>query len=250
METKRIRQVMRTGAATALVAAVAVVGARGAADAATLCKKPSGVLAMRDGACKKKEAAMPLSLFAGEDGAQGPAGQQGTQGTQGPQGAQGPQGPGGTPGQPGAPAGPRVVDSTGKLVGVLDIDAGGAVMVTFPNYGRANVSMNTKGVFNTPVTLYYQTGNCSDDPLSLPASSDFLQYARVHGSHLWLPSSPAKTYTVHSAETVLSPCTTPNFTTAHGLCCVTTFSGTGTAVPAVHFDMSSAVGTPPFSLAP
>ena len=77
MEIKRITQGMRTGLATALVVAVAVVGGHGVADAATLCKKPSGVLAARDGNCKKKEVAMPTNLLQGEEGGQGPAGQQG-----------------------------------------------------------------------------------------------------------------------------------------------------------------------------
>ena len=51
-----------------------VVGAHGTADAATLCRKPSGVLALRDGACKNKEVATPLSVV-DDDGTPGPVGQ-------------------------------------------------------------------------------------------------------------------------------------------------------------------------------
>ena len=71
METKRIRQGMRTGLATALGLAVAVVGGHGVADAATLCRKPSGVLAARDGKCKKKEVAMAADLLPGRRGCTG-----------------------------------------------------------------------------------------------------------------------------------------------------------------------------------
>jgi hypothetical protein len=241
MNTKRIRHRMRTGAATALVAAVVVVGAHGAADAATLCKKPSGVLAARDGTCKKKEEAMPASVFEGQDGEQGPAG------PQGPQGPQGSAGQNGQNGAPGAPAGPRVVDSTGKAVGVLDIVYANYVLVTFPNYGPADVYIRPNGVSDSGLYFAYESANCSGDLLMF-RSDAFLQYAMVRGSDLWLPPTTTTSHTLHSYEGSGS-CTAPNFAGPHGGCCHINQNFTDKVGPAVHFDVS-VVGTPPFSLAP
>jgi hypothetical protein len=70
------------------MALVAVLGAP-AAHGAVLCTKKSGVLAVRDASCRKKETQVALADF----GAVGPAGPTGPQGPAGPAGPGGPIGP-------------------------------------------------------------------------------------------------------------------------------------------------------------
>jgi hypothetical protein len=239
MDIKRIRQGMRTGLATAVVAAVAVTAGHGVADAAAtaaLCRKPSGVLAAR-AKCKKKEVQMPMTEFQGDPGTPGAPG---APGTQGPAGATGPQG------KPGDPAGVRIVDSTGKAVGIADnYDE---VVVTFSNYGPAVVGMDQAHIFDTGTFLQYESSDCSDTALMGPPT-DLLAYAWVHGSDLWLPGSPKASHSIQSYEVEDSTCAADGGNaTPRGLCCFST-SFTDDLVPAVHFDLSTAVGTPPFSVA-
>jgi len=241
METKRIEHGMRTSLATALVVAVAVVGGHGMAAAATLCMKPSGVLAARDGKCKKKEVVMPASLLQGEEGAQGPQGPAGTTGSPGAPGAPG------APGKAGDPAGARIVDSTGKTVGVADYYDD--VLVMFPNYGPAVVWLSPSQVVDTHPVLTYESTDCSGSPLVPPDTFDLLMFAEVHGNDLWLPGSPKASHTTKSKEKEDPNCNANGGNnTPRGMCC---YTGGTTAdfVPAVHFDVSAAVGTPPFSVA-
>lgn len=233
MKSDRIRQMLRTGAGTLLVTVLAA-GAHCAADAATLCKKPSGVLAARD-TCKRKEQPMPASLFQGDAGAQGPAGQEG------------PQGPGGPSGPAGAAAGPRVVDSNGKSVGVLDDY--GRVMTTIPTYGRAIVSLGPDHVKDTYPRLDYTSPNCVGTPLIRAATNTFVPSARVNGTDLWLPGTAVSLgAALQSFEYITSSCIAPDFVDSHGLCC-RNLSFTADETTGVHFDVSI-VGTPPFSLQP
>jgi hypothetical protein len=235
------------------VGTVLVVGAHGAADAATLCEKPSGVLAMRDGACKKKEVPIPPSTF---QGAEGPQGSAGSQGPQGPQGLQGPPGASGGGGQ-----GPDVVvDSNHNVVGLLDSAnyATHRVLVNLPNYGPAAVGMDAAGLlqsgppfFNLLPDLFYDSSNCSGEAFLIPQNpAPFVPVAVVNpnGPDLWLPGQPMTGHTSKSLESYVGgPC--GGFVTAHALCCVTIPNTPQQVVPAVHVD-ASVLGTPPFSAAP
>jgi len=234
-----------------------VVGAHGTADAATLCRKPSGVLALRDGACKNKEVATPLSVV-DDDGTPGPVGQPGPGGQPGPQGPQGPQGPGGTPGQPGTPAGPHVVDSTRRVVSVFDAahPLFNYLLVDIPNYGFAEVRIGPNLVFDTFSQLNYDSPNCTGPALVASNPNFFVQFAQVNGDDLWLPGSPVNTaHLIRSIEQAIpsATCTGAGGTvTSPGLCC-NNLTGPGTlmsVVPAVHFAVSAAVGTAPFSIMP
>jgi len=84
-----------------LVVALAAVGASSDGTAAVLCKKKSGVVVVRDDACRKKETVVVLSEF----------------------GALGPQGEPGEPGEPG-PRGPSTGYATGFTVSTaIPVDA-------------------------------------------------------------------------------------------------------------------------------
>jgi hypothetical protein len=73
---------MRMPTLNHVVAGGLVLAIAGAADAAVLCRKKSGAVLYRDGACKKKETAVDLATL----GAAGPKGADGAQGPQGPAG--------------------------------------------------------------------------------------------------------------------------------------------------------------------
>lgn len=66
-----------------VVVALAVIGAAGDGSAAVVCKKKSGVVVLRDDACRKKETAVAPSEL-GAAGLQGEAGPQGDVGPRGP----------------------------------------------------------------------------------------------------------------------------------------------------------------------
>src|SRR3989442_9315276 len=100
---------------TVLITGLSVLVIACAAQAAVLCKKNAGVIAVRD-ACKAKETRLdPDALgLRGSQGAKGDSGQQGATGSPGSPGATGPMGsPGATGpmGSPGAtgPQGPALV---------------------------------------------------------------------------------------------------------------------------------------------
>src|SRR5207247_11096031 len=78
---RRCGVMWRSGISVLVVAGVVTVGS--AASAAVVCKKKSGVLVLRDTACKARESAVSLGSF----GLVGPAG---PSGTVGPPGAAGP----------------------------------------------------------------------------------------------------------------------------------------------------------------
>ena len=133
------------------------------------------------------------------------------------------------------------------MVGVADNS--NRVLVMFSHYGPAVVVINQSRVRDTGPFLEYESADCSDSPLMQPDTADLLVFASVHGDDLWLPGGPKASHTIHSYEAEDPTCAADGGNASpRGMCCFAT-SSTDDLVPAVHFDVSDAVGTPPFSVA-
>jgi hypothetical protein len=119
---------MRRGFVSHVVAAIAVAtGTAAVAEAATVCRKKSGVLLLRPASCKKKETAVQLADL-GATGAKGNAGAKGDTGATGAAGAKGDTGPAGVAG--GMRAWAHVAANTTTALAALNVTA-----VTHPQTG-------------------------------------------------------------------------------------------------------------------
>ncbi len=167
------------------------------APAAVLCKKKSGVIAVRD-ACKRKETRLDPDAL-GLRGSKGDAGQQGAIGSPGTPGATGPQGPGFV-----------VKDANGTFVGlVMSTDCSGtcAAIVSrhFTEGVVATFRVNTGGVDISSGTVLFDSTDCSGTPL-LDSASDVLP--RLVASDLFVsdtlsltayyPTYPGSAHQIHS----------------------------------------------------
>ncbi len=184
----------------ALLVAVGPLGIHSDALAAVLCKKKSGVIAVRD-TCKAKETRLdPDALgLRGSQGTKGDSGQQGTAGSPGTPGATGPQGPGFV-----------VEDANGTSVGlVMSTDCSGtcAAIVSrhFTEGVVATFRVNTGGVDISSGTVLFDSTDCSGTPL-LDSASDVLP--RLVASDLFVsdtlsltayyPTYPGSAHQIHS----------------------------------------------------
>jgi hypothetical protein len=207
-----------------VLATVAVASLATGADAA-MCVKHSGVVVVRD-ACKKKETLLSSAQFVGE---QGPAGAPGAHGEKGDPGAF------------------RVVDSTGKLVGFVDLYYTASIVVDVPGLGLAQVYSDQDGSGIWPdddTQLYHESNDCEGEPLASPERYPLIPYAQVFANTAYFPLRPGSTRTIKSYEFVTNTCNT--FVTGRGLCCENysspeeQFVTRTTPVPVSQF------GTPPF----
>lgn len=214
-----------------IIAAVSLVAT--AADA-TLCVKKSGVVVMRD-ACRKREATVTPSQLGG---LQGPGGDAGSPGTPGEKG------------EKGDPGDFRVVDATGKLVGIVDVGYPDSIAVRFPGLGIGVLysEQDGGGFYQSGVTLEHESADCEGEPLVEINRYWLMQYVGTFGNFAYFPRLPGGTRTVRSKEYPSDSCST--FLTARGLCCENLatpseeFVAPTTAVPL------SDLGTPPFRVAP
>jgi len=153
----------------ALLVAVGALVIPSDAPAAVLCKKKSGVIAVRD-TCKAKETRLDPDAL----GLRGASGVKGDKGDPGQQGADG------SPGSPGAtgPMGPALVvkDANGAFVGLLPdiqnrmfVRRVGDILLRLqvdPNYNPSTGSPALFPSLRTGIRLYYTSTDCSGAALS------------------------------------------------------------------------------------
>jgi hypothetical protein len=200
----------------------------GAAEAA-LCVKKSGVVVMRD-ECRKRETTVSPSQLGG---------------LAGPSGADGSQGARGEKGEKGDPGDFRVVDSTGRFVGIVDIGHPDAIAVRVPDVGLGvlYVEQDGKGFYQDGVTLFHESGDCEGEPLLGVSRYELIQYVDAFGNFAYFPRLPGNTRTVLSREYNADTCAT--FVTGRGLCCEN-FAATEAFVASTVTVPLSSLGTPPF----
>lgn len=200
-----------------------------AADA-TLCVKKSGAVVMRD-ACRKRETPVTPSQLGGLEG---PSGEAGTPGAPGEKGDKG------------DPGDFRVVDSTGRFVGLVDVGHPDSIAIRFPNLGIGILysEQDGQGFYQGDVTLYHESAECEGAPLVGIDRYELLPYVAAFGNFAYFPHLPGSARTIKSKEYPIASC--PTFVTGRGLCCEDyatpseVFVATTTAVPL------SSLGTPPF----
>ena len=221
---------MKTVRASVVVALVAFLAAPAGA---ALCVKRSGAVVMRS-TCKKKEAQLNADAFLG---AQGPSGSQGPAGAKGDKGDKG---------EKGDPAGARLLDSTGKVIGIVDNYSDVGVVV--PQVGILSLYVGPQGFVETGISIYHEGANCSDPAFVYDSSDGFDQYPDVKGTTAYFAGVPVEQHTFNSREFSTSNCTTG--ITPRGLCCSNYASPvTYPAGPLKTLDLST-LGTPPFTVQP
>jgi hypothetical protein len=198
---------------------------------AVMCVKKSGGVVVRD-ACRKRET--PIST-AHIPGAQGPAGADGAPGERGEKGETGEF---------------RVVDSTGRFVGFVDIGHSDTIAIRVPGVGVALFSSADDGQgFDEydDLALYHESTDCKGDAFVLPSRSNLIPWAPVHGEFAYFPHLPGGPRVISSMEYAIDSC--PTTLTERGLCCAnftdveTFFLTKVTPVPV------ASLGTPPFRAA-
>lgn len=138
------------------------------ADGAVICKKKSGVLVQRPGACRGREVELPVSEL---QGLQGPQGTQGPQGPPGLDGALGPTGPTGATG----PRGPSGSSSARRFRGAgnVQLDGTGTVIASITDvptgvyviFGKTVVQHNA-GSFGAQVLCTLRAEGSMDNALA------------------------------------------------------------------------------------
>src|SRR5262249_47501995 len=204
------------------IAAIAVTFVAGQVEAA-MCVKKSGVVVVRD-ACRKKESPIDPAQFvgaqgpAGADGAPGSTGAPGTPGSPGAPGAQGPTGAPGAQGAKGDTGEFRVVDSTGRSIGIGDVGYTASVAVQVPGVGTGvfTVDDNNEGFYQY-AELYHESTGCTGEPLVRVYASDLVPYIGAFANTAYFPKLPGSSRTLKSREYPINMCST--FITSRGLCC-------------------------------
>src|SRR5262245_8762145 len=236
-----------------VIAATAVALVAGHVDAA-ICVKKSGLVVVR-AVCKRKESPINPQQFigvqgpAGTDGAPGRPGAPGTPGSSGAPGALGEKGEQGEKGEKGEPGGFRVVDSTGRTIGIGDVGHSDRVAVSVPDVGVGIffVEENNEGFAQNGATLFHVSTGCMGEPLVEVFPSDLVPFIESFANTAYFPELPGSRRTLKSMESVVNTCTT--FVTSRGLCCQDLATpqellvASAIAVPLVN------LGTPPFHAA-
>lgn len=219
-----------------IAVAAAVALAAGSAQA-TMCVKKSGAVVVRD-TCRKKETAMSTADFVG---APGPAG---ADGAAGPRGAKGEKGEKGDPGDF------RVVDSTGKLVGIVDVGHSDSIAVTVPNVGTAVLFSDKDdptGFYQEEAQLFHESVGCQGAPLAQTSRYNVIPYIDAFANTAYFPDGEGSVRTILSEEYATTSCGT--FITTRGLCCTDYTSPDDIRVAPVIPVALSTLGTPPFHVA-
>jgi hypothetical protein len=210
-----------------LVLAAAIAFVATSAEA-VMCVKKSGAVVVRD-ACRKRETPISTTHI---PGAQGPAGADGAPGERGEKGESGEF---------------RVVDSTGRFVGFVDIGHSDTIAIRVPGVGLALLSSADDGQgFDeySVLALYHENTDCKGDAFVLPSRSNLIPWAPVYGELAYFPHLPGSPRVISSMEYATDSC--PTIVTERGLCCVnnaeveTIFLTRVTPVPV------ASLGTPPF----
>lgn len=198
---------------------------------AVMCVKKSGVVVVRD-ACRKRETPVSTTQFVGaqgEDGADGARGERGEKGESGEL---------------------RVVDSTGRFVGFVDIGHADTIAVVAPGAGLGLLYSDEDGKgfyrYESPndVTFYHLQLDCAGDIFIQPSRYSLVPWAPVTGDYAYFPQIPGSPQPVLSKSYPAESCATTR--TQHGLCCEsfadfeTKFVARVTPVPV------ASLGTPPF----
>jgi hypothetical protein len=210
-----------------IVTAAALALCAAPADAA-LCVKKSGAVVAR-ATCKPKEAVVTADVFAGSPGPVGAPGAKGDKGDKG------------------EPAGFRVIDSSGRDIGMIDIYSDMAFAV--PNGPILNVVVGPDGFapYDDEPELYHEEPNCTGTAyVSAYPGDGFVYYPEVYAAKAYYPTEPVAEHTFYSYEYPAETCSTVY--TQRGFCCQNASSPyTFPAGPVRTFDMST-VGTPPFTI--
>lgn len=207
---------------------------------ATMCIKKSGAVVIRD-ACRKKETPVSTADFAGVPGAPGQNGADGAPGASGLRGEKG---------EKGDPGDFRVVDRTGKLVGVIDIGHADSIAVVVPDVGLGIVFSDkddASGFYQGYAKLYHESTQCQGEAFVGVDRYDLIPEIGAFANTAYFAQLPASARTIASEEEYsTSPCST--FITPRGLCCRDYASPEDRLVaPAVPVPLST-IGKPPFTV--
>jgi len=215
----------------ALAATFALAGSAHAA----MCVKKNGAVVVRD-TCRKKETPMSTSDFVG---APGDPGQNGAQGARGEKGDQG------------DPGGFRLVDSTGKEVGVLSVAHSDTIGVVVPNVGAAIIYSDTEdpsGFWQGDASLFHESIDCTGEPLGELNRYNLLPEIQAFANSAYVPKPPGSTRSIASWEEISTSCST--FVTPRGLCCQNFTTPEDRLVAPVVTVPLQTLGTPPFTVVP
>jgi len=213
--------------------AATITFARGAE--AAMCVKKSGAVVVRD-ACRKKETPISTSDFVGAPGAPGRDGAPGARGEKGEQGD---------------PGGFRVVDGSGKLVGVLSIGHSDTIGVVVPNVGAGIIYSDTEdpsGFWQGEAELFHEGLDCTGESLALLNRYSLVPEIQAFANSAYVPKLPGSTRTIASREEIRSSC--PTFVTPRGLCCENLSTPDDRLVAPVVTVPLATLGTPPLSVVP
>lgn len=193
----------------------------------------AGVVVARD-ACRKRETPLAPSQLGG---------------LAGPVGADGAAGPRGEKGAKGDPGDFRVVDSTGRFVGIVDVGHPDSIAIRVPDVGLGILysDQDGEGFWQGNATLYHESAECEGAALAGVSRYQLIQYVNVAANPAYFPLLPGSTRTIRSREIRGDTCAT--FLTGRGLCCEDLSSPEERFVaPTVAVPLAS-LGTPPFRVA-
>ena len=196
---------------------------------AALCVKRSGVVVAR-ATCKQKETVLGADVVPGLPG---------------PAGAKGDTGAKGDKGDKGDASGFRVIDSTGREIGVTD--AYSYMPIVLPSVGILSFEVGPDGFepYSDTPTLYHEAANCGGAAFVYHSQYDgFVQYPGVFNGTAYYAGEPVAQRTFASREYPTSTCSTG--LTPRGFCCENS-SVTFRAGPMQTIDTTS-IGTPPFTI--
>jgi collagen triple helix repeat protein len=237
-----------------IVLVVVLVGIWGRAEAAVLCQKNSGVLAVRE-ECKNKETQVdPAAVgLQGPPGPPGPKGDKGDPGPQGPPGSQGEKGEPGPQGPPGpAPQFLAVYDSNGAKLG--DATSSDLVSASVPFRVRGypftlevHRDFLAGGTFPT-VDAVWKSADCSGEPfLPAPGTGSFLMPLLTvsgPGRTVYLADDTLSRQSITAKSAWLSPPHSDPTVFPSGLCIA--INNTIEVFPATPLLDLNALFTPPF----
>lgn len=216
----RVRFIVMAATTIALVA----TGAQ-----ATVCVKKSGAVVVRD-ECRKRETPITPTQLAG---------------VQGPTGADGSQGAPGEKGEQGDPGDFRLVDSTGRFVGIVDIGHTDSIAIVVPGVGLGILysDQDGQGFWQDGVTLYHESTECEGEPLVDVNRYELIQEVDAFANSAYFPVLPGGTRSIKSKEYATNTCAT--MITGRGLCCEDVATEDRFVARTVGVPLST-LGTPPF----
>lgn len=213
-----------------IVAAAATLALVASGAEAVMCIKKSGVVVVRD-ACRKKETPIRTTDFVG---APGPAGAAGAQGERG---------------EKGDPGDFRVVDATGRFVGVIDLGHPDEIGVVVPGVGVGILYSGEggSGFWQEDLTLYHERTDCKGESFVGLARYELIPFVDAFDGFAYFPVLPGSTRSISSTEFTTDNCTTT--VTGRGLCCENLAWPEDKLVARTRLVPAETLGTPPFHVA-